>query len=99
MVKRKSKLRLMDVVNLVWSSVHDFLYLGVAGLAYWLWRQPAPTRDFYLIAVVVVAVFVINAIVNYRQHGKLEDRLEKLEHLHASDANAHRAATKHDRGD
>lgn len=89
----------MDVVNLIWSSVHDFLYLGIAGMAFWLWRQPAPTRDAYLIAVAIVLVFVVNAIVNYRQHGKLEDRLERLERLHVREANAHRAATKHNGGD
>jgi RsiW-degrading membrane proteinase PrsW (M82 family) len=73
------KLRLADVFNFVWATVHDFLYMGIAVFLYWLWHQPSATRNSLIIIVAIAVVFIVETIVNYRQHMKIEKRLSALE--------------------
>lgn len=75
----KRSLRIVDILNFVWASVHDFIYAAIVLALVWLWHQPSTFRNSVLLVAGVVAVFVVDAIVNYRQHRKLEKRIERLE--------------------
>jgi|GEM_PF-6313688 len=95
------RLRLIDVLNFLWATLHDFVYVGIAAGAYWLWHQPTATRNNLLLVVIVAAIFLLDAVINYRQHAKLDKRLDRLEAVHHIDdevaENAARAATPHRR--
>ena len=96
---RKKRLRLIDVINFVWSTVHDFVYVGIVALFYWISKQPAGTRRTYEILLGFIALIVLDTVINSRQHHKFDDRLDDLEEtvhqLEGPSKNAHRAATSH----
>ncbi|GMA49307.1 hypothetical protein GCM10025857_06640 [Alicyclobacillus contaminans] len=79
MTKKDKPIRLIDVLNFAWATLHDFLYLGVAAGVYWLFRQPPAVRTNALIIGVIVTVWLVGEVINFRWHRQMDKRLQALE--------------------
>lgn len=69
----------MDVLNFLWATLHDFIYIGVAAGIYWLFRQPAQVRNSALAIGLIVGLWLVGEIVNFRWHRQMDKRIRKLE--------------------
>ena len=69
----------MDVINFLWATLHDFIYVGVAAGVYWLFRQPPAVRTNALIIGIIVLVWLAGEVINFRWHKQMDKRLRVLE--------------------
>lgn len=75
----KRQIRIMDVINFLWATFHDVVYIGIAAAVYWLYHQPPQVRNNALIIGAIVAVWLFGEVINFRWHRQMDRRLRRLE--------------------
>ena len=67
------------MLNFLWTTLHDFIYIGVAAVLYWFYHQPPEVRNNAMIVGAVLIAWLAGEVVNFRWHRQMDKRLRELE--------------------